>query len=128
MNHNTENGSNQYDPEQENDGLQLGSLLTGLLVGGLAGAVAMLMLAPQSGKKTRTKLQQKSIELRGQATDAVEAAEAALAHARTKAYRFSTGAQKRAHALQHHGQAVLTQQKEHWSELVDAGKAALQGA
>jgi gas vesicle protein len=128
MNRNTEDGSNQYDPEQETEGLQLGSLLAGLLVGGLAGAVAMLMLAPQSGKKTRAKLQQKSSELHAQATDAVETAEDALTHARSKVRRLQTGAQKRAHALQHHGQVVLAEQKEHWSALVDAGKAAVQGA
>jgi len=128
MKHHTEDDIDQDELEHETDGNQLGGLLAGFLVGGLAGAVAMLMLAPQSGKKTRAKLQQKGIELRGQATDAVETAEDALAHARTKARRFSAGAQKQAHALQHHGQVVLAEQKEHWSALVDAGKTAVQGA
>lgn len=128
MTHNKEHDNNEYELDHETDGNQLGGLLAGLLVGGLAGAVAMLMLAPQSGKKTRAKLLHKGIELRDQATDAVGTAEDALAHARTKARRFKAGAQKQAHALQHQGQVVLAEQKEHWSALVDAGKAAVQGA
>lgn len=38
-------------------------LLTGLLIGGLTGFGAMMLLAPQSGKKTRDQIKQKSVEL-----------------------------------------------------------------
>jgi gas vesicle protein len=34
----------------------ISSVLTGLVIGGLAGAVAMLLLAPQSGRDTRTQI------------------------------------------------------------------------
>ena len=44
-------------------------LLTGLLIGGLAGFGAMLLLAPQSGKKTRAQIKQKRTELQVRATD-----------------------------------------------------------
>ncbi len=44
-------------------------LLTGLLIGGLAGFGAMLLLAPQSGKKTRARIKQKSTELQERAID-----------------------------------------------------------
>lgn len=44
-------------------------LLTGLLMGGLAGFGAMLILAPQSGKKTRAQIRQKRTDLQGRATD-----------------------------------------------------------
>jgi gas vesicle protein len=37
------------------------NVLVGMLIGGLAGAVAA-MLAPQSGKDTRTQIQKKGIE------------------------------------------------------------------
>jgi gas vesicle protein len=47
-------------------------ILAGALIGGLAGATAMLLLAPQSGKRTRAKLQRQSHELREQAADTVE--------------------------------------------------------
>ena len=43
-------------------------LLTGLLIGGLAGFGAMLLLAPQSGKKTRARIKQKSTQLQDRAT------------------------------------------------------------
>jgi gas vesicle protein len=44
-------------------------ILTGLLIGGLAGFGAMMLLAPQSGKKTRAQIKQKSAELQERATD-----------------------------------------------------------
>ena len=44
-----------------------GSFLIGFVVGGVAGAVAALLLAPQSGEETRTLIKDKSIELRDQA-------------------------------------------------------------
>jgi len=44
-------------------------LLTGLLFGALAGFGAMMLLAPQSGKKTRAQIGLKSIELQDLATD-----------------------------------------------------------
>ena len=37
------------------------NVLVGMLVGGLAGAVTMLLMAPQSGKRTRAQIQEKGI-------------------------------------------------------------------
>ena len=45
------------------------NLLMGLIIGGLAGFAAMLLLAPQSGQKTRVQIGQKSIELQDRAAD-----------------------------------------------------------
>ena len=45
------------------------NLLTGLVIGGLAGFTAMLLLVPQSGRKTRAQIGQKSIELQYRAAD-----------------------------------------------------------
>jgi len=50
-----------------------GSFLIGFVVGGVAGAVAALLLAPQSGEETRTLIKDKSIELRDQAALQAEA-------------------------------------------------------
>jgi gas vesicle protein len=47
-------------------------LLVGMLMGSVAGAVVMLLLAPQSGKNTRKQIQHKGIELRDWTTDIVE--------------------------------------------------------
>lgn len=48
------------------------SILAGLLFGGLAGIAATLLLTPQSGKKMRTQIQQKGMELSDQASEIVE--------------------------------------------------------
>jgi gas vesicle protein len=48
------------------------NILLGILIGSVAGAVAMLLLAPQSGKDTRTHIQNKGIELRNRTTEMVE--------------------------------------------------------
>lgn len=50
----------------------LAGLPAGMLIGGLAGAATMLFLAPQSGKRTRAKLQRQSQQLREQAADTME--------------------------------------------------------
>ena len=41
-----------------------GAFITGFLLGGLVGAAAALMMTPESGEKTRNRLQQKSVELK----------------------------------------------------------------
>jgi len=47
-------------------------VLVGILIGGLAGAVTMLLLAPKSGKDTRVDIQNKGIELRDRASGFVD--------------------------------------------------------
>jgi len=101
------------------------SFLAGLLVGGLAGAGAMLLLAPQSGKKTRAQIQRKSIELRDQATEAVEDA---VAQAGVKARQITADVHEQAEALQQRGQDMLDEQRERLSTVVEAGKTAVQGS
>ena len=44
-----------------------GVFVIGLVIGGLAGAVAALLFAPQSGEQTRAQIKEKSIELRDRA-------------------------------------------------------------
>lgn len=51
------------------DGNNPVGLLAGLLLGGLTGFGAMLLLAPQAGKRTRAWIGQKSTELQARATD-----------------------------------------------------------
>ena len=104
---------------------QLGGFMAGLLIGGLAGTVAMLLLAPQSGKRTRAQIQEKSIELRDQA---VKNMEDAVAQTRTKGRQIRADVREKADELQQRGQDVLDEQKENWSALVQAGKTAVQGS
>jgi gas vesicle protein len=93
-------------------------VLAGMLIGGLAGAVTMLLLAPQSGKDTRKQLQEKSIELRNRTTEMVEDT---MAQVRTKANDLTAG-------LKDRGQEIAVKQLEHVSEAAQAGKKAIQSS
>lgn len=98
--------------------------LAGTLVGGLIGAGAMLLMAPQSGKKTRKQLWRRGQDVREQTTDTIEDG---LKQVRAKARKVTTKIHKQAEELQQRGQDVLDQQRERWSPVVEAGKTAVQG-
>ena len=125
MNDRKEDRMDNHNSEHENGVNQPGSFLAGLLIGGLAGAGTMLLLAPQSGKRTRTQIQLKSMELRDQTTEAVEDA---MAQAGVKARQIRTDVRKQAKELEHRGQDMFDEQKERFSTLVEAGKTAVQGS
>jgi gas vesicle protein len=59
-------------PEYTNPTNNALGVLGGMLIGALFGAVAMLLMAPRSGKDTRTHFQKKGIELRNRTTEMVE--------------------------------------------------------
>ena len=69
-----------HNHELENDARESGAswlgllagMLISLLIGGLTGALVMLLVAPQSGKRTRAKLHRQSAEWREQASDTME--------------------------------------------------------
>jgi gas vesicle protein len=94
-------------------------LLAGLLVGALTGAVAMMLLSPQSGKETRAEIRQKSIELRDQTVRTVEGA---VAQARGKARQITDDVHKQAGELQQRGQDLLDERRVS-KTLKDAGEA-----
>ena len=96
-----------------------------MLVGALAGAVTMLLLAPQSGKRTRMQIQEKSIELRDRATGMVENA---VAQARLDGNKITRDGQRKAKELLHQGQSLVIEQLEHVSDAAQAGKKAIQSA
>ena len=48
----------------ENNGGEFGAFLAGFVIGGLVGAAAALILAPQSGSETRSKIAGKGHDLR----------------------------------------------------------------
>lgn len=123
-NHHKEDRLDQPARNHDNDANLVGGFFAGLLLGGLAGAGAMLLLAPQSGKRTRTQIQMRGIELRDQATDAVDAA---VAQTRSRARRFRSGTRVKMEGLQHRTQLLLEKQKAHVSAAVEAGKHAVLG-
>jgi len=93
-------------------------VLAGMLIGALAGAVTMLLLAPQSGNDTRRQIQEKGIELRDRTTEMVEDT---IAQVRTKANKITMGLADRSREL-------AVEQLENVSEAAQAGKKAIQSS
>jgi gas vesicle protein len=93
-------------------------VLVGMLIGGLAGAATMLLLAPQSGKDTRTQIQNKAIELRDRTTEIVEDT---IAQVRTNANKLTAD-------LKDRNQALAVEQLDNVSDAAQAGKKAIQGS
>lgn len=100
-------------------------VLAGMLIGGLAGAVTMLLLAPQSGKDTRTQLREKGIELRDHTTGMVEDT---MAQVRSNADKITAGGRERAKELLQKGEELVIEQLDHVSEAAKAGKKAIQAS
>ncbi len=100
-------------------------VLAGVFVGGLAGAVTMLLLAPQSGEDTRSKIQEKSIELRDQTAEMVEDAMAQIRLERKKLTR--TGRDK-AKELLEQGQDLVAEQFKHVSDAALSAKKSIEHA
>jgi gas vesicle protein len=121
-----------------------GSALAGLLIGGLAGAGAALLLAPQSGKETREQIQQKTIEIRDRTAETVESAvsqvkaktidlrdrttekvEDAVSQVKSKTHEITSNLHGKAEELQHQGQELIAEQLDRVSAAAEAGKVAL---
>lgn len=86
--------------------------MTGLVLGGLAGAVAMLLLAPQSGRRTRAKIQQKSADLREQVSEAMDDAATQI---RAKTREISADISDQATDLKVRGQALFNDKSERFA-------------
>lgn len=103
----------------------VGGFLAGLLLGGLIGAVAMLLMAPRSGIKTRENLQHKGEELRDQVTESVDDA---MAQARDKTKQIKISVRKEADHLKKMGKDVLDDQMHNVNDIVDNVKSAVQSS
>jgi len=101
------------------------SILAGVLIGGLAGAVTMLLLAPQSGKRTRIQIQEKGIELRDRATGMMEEA---VAQVRLDGSKIARDGRRTVNKLMHQGQDLVAEQVENVTDVVKAGKKAIHSA
>jgi gas vesicle protein len=106
----------------ESENSNPGGFIAGMLLGGLAGAGAMLLLAPQAGKKTRNDIQQQGRKLREQTAETIEDG---VKQVRDKAHQVTTSIHDQADALQQRGQDVVDQQKERWGPVVEAGKTTV---
>jgi gas vesicle protein len=101
------------------------SVLAGMLIGGLAGALTMLLLAPQSGKDTRKQIREKGIELRDRTT---EIAEDTIAQVRSKANEITAGGREKLQELKQQGQKLAVEQLDRVSDVVEAGKSAVKSS
>jgi gas vesicle protein len=105
---------------------EFGAFLLGFIVGGLTGAVASLLLAPQGGDETRTYIKEKAIELGDKVNVSVEGArekaddltadararaDAILADAKVRAEKIAAEAKTLSEDIQQRGQVVLEEQK-----------------
>jgi len=108
-----------------NNNYNILGVLSGMLIGGLAGAVTMLLLAPQSGEKTRVLIQNKGIELRDQATEMLDDT---LAQVRKDSKEFAKVGSQKAKELMQQGQELVAEQLEHVSEAAKAGQKAIQSS
>ena len=101
-----------------------GAFLVGFIVGGVSGAIAALLLAPQSGEETRTLIKDKTIELRDQASstveESIEKAEKAANEAVKKAETLLEDAKKKASEVAEQGQVVLEDTKNKATKTVKA--------
>lgn len=112
-----------HDQANRNNGMCGWGSLAGLLVGGLAGAAAGLLLAPQSGKKTRAQIRQKSMELRDQTVKTVEGA---VAQGRGKTRQLTDDVCEQAGKLRQGGQELLDEQRGHLSKTLEGWGEAVQ--
>jgi len=101
------------------DSDEFGAFLVGFIVGGLAGAVAALLLAPQSGEETRAIIKERSIELRdkagAEAEEAWKRAEAVAIEARQRADELARQAMAQ-------GEEISLKARERGQEIVDGVK------
>lgn len=99
--------------------------LAGMLIGSLAGAATTLLIAPQSGKKTRALIQDKSVELRDRTTEAVDQA---LAEAQSSSRKIANDVQKTAGRLKQQGQDKIVAGMDQATSVLEAGKTAVKDA
>jgi len=99
--------------------------LGGLLLGSVVGAGAMLLMAPQSGKKTRKQLQRRGQKVRKQTAKTLKHK---VEQVQDKASQVSTSIHEQVEDLQERAQGVIDDQKERWEPMIEAGKTAVHKA
>ena len=118
------NTNNQEFEHEEQSGNAI-SVLIGMVIGGLVGAVTMLLFAPQPGEKTRAELQDGALKLRDRTATKVKDT---MTQVKSKANQIKVEMQIKAHDLGHQGQDMLVKQLENVSHAADAGRKAIQGS
>ncbi|MBX3049400.1 MAG: YtxH domain-containing protein [Anaerolineales bacterium] len=102
-----------------------GAFFSGLLMGGIIGAVSALLMAPQSGEETRKLLRERGIELRDMSSDALEKA---AAEARERADELTRLAREQAKDLRGRAEDVRTRGEAAIEDIRLRGEAAVEAA
>jgi gas vesicle protein len=101
---------------------EFGAFLVGFIVGGLTGAVAALLFAPQSGEETRAVIKERSIELRDKAT---AEAEEAWKHAEEAAIEARQKAEELTRQAMAQGEEITLMARKRGEELVETTKESV---
>lgn len=118
------NSTYEYEPMQfEQMGNGAKHVLTGILVGGLIGATAMLFFAPRSGEEMRAEVRDKATELRDRTAESVKDT---VSQVKSKAGQFRGDMTGTAKSLKNRGQDLLVEQLERAAEAVEAAKKAIE--
>ena len=118
------NSNYEYDAmrmEQMGNGAR--HIVTGMLVGGLIGATAMLFFAPRSGEEMRAEVRDKAAELRDRTTETVKDT---VSQVKSKAGNLRGSVTGQAKDLKHIGQDMLVEKLERATEALEAAKKAIQ--
>ena len=97
-------------------------VLTGIVVGGLIGATAMMLLTPRSGEEMRAEIKDKATDLRDRTTEGVKDT---VSQVVSKAEHLKGGRRGRSHDIKERGQDVLIEQLDRVAEAVEAAKKVL---
>lgn len=98
-------------------------ILTGILVGGLIGATAMLFLAPRSGEEMRSEVRDRALELRDRTAESVKDK---VSQVKSKAGNLKGSVRGQAEDLKSMGQDLLVEKLERAAEALDAVRKAIQ--
>lgn len=113
------------DEKQVNQTGNTKNVFLGLLVGGLVGAIAMLLFAPQSGKQTRDQIQDKGIELRDLTAKKFNKT---VAEVQARTGKITSDVREKAGEIKKLGQDKLVEQLDRVSAALDTGKKAVESA
>lgn len=123
--------NSEYDRDENytTNGREAGGFLTGLLMGGLIGATAGLLLAPKTGQELRAQIRNKSVEVRDQVTqtaeDARQRTEMLVEDTKTKAESLVEKTKSQAEDLQRRSKELVKTGK---GRVEKTAEAALQAA
>jgi gas vesicle protein len=98
-------------------------VLTGIVVGGVIGATAMLFLAPRSGEEMRAEVRDKAQELRDRTAETVKDT---VSQVKSRKDEIAGDVKGKAQGLKHKGQDLLVEKLDRAVEAVEAAKKAIQ--